>query len=70
MVCSWSAWSGPNIAGTAQKPYYALRLEVLEPEHLTGHLIAGRLYCTPKALWKLSWFLRDFGYDTELLGRE
>ena len=24
----------------------------------------------PKALWKLDWFLRDFGYDTELLGRD
>jgi hypothetical protein len=24
----------------------------------------------PKALWKLNWFLRDFGYDTELLGRD
>jgi hypothetical protein len=23
-----------------------------------------------QALWKLSWFLRDFGYDTELLGRD
>ena len=21
-------------------------------------------------MWKLSWFLRDFGYDTELLGKE
>jgi hypothetical protein len=21
-------------------------------------------------LWKLNWFLRDFGYDTELLGRD
>jgi hypothetical protein len=21
-------------------------------------------------LWKLSWFLRDFGYDPDLLGRE
>ena len=20
-------------------------------------------------MWKLSWFLRDFGYDTELLGK-
>jgi len=28
------------------------------------------LYCNPKALWKLNWFLRDFGYDTELLGRD
>ena len=23
-----------------------------------------------KPLWKLNWFLRDFGYDTELLGRD
>ena len=30
----------------------------------------GLLYCTPKALWKLNWFLRDFGYDTELLSRD
>jgi hypothetical protein len=21
-------------------------------------------------LWKLNWFLRDFGYDVELLGRD
>jgi hypothetical protein len=32
--------------------------------------LAGRLYCTERALWKLSWFLRDFGYDAELLGRD
>jgi hypothetical protein len=23
-----------------------------------------------KSLWKLNWFLRDFGYDTDLLGRD
>jgi hypothetical protein len=28
------------------------------------------VYCTSKALWKLTWFLRDFGYDTELLGHD
>ena len=28
------------------------------------------MYCNPKALWKLSWFLRDFGYDAEMLERE
>ena len=54
----------------AQKPYYALRLAVLEPKELAGHVITGRLYSTPKALWKLNWFLRDFGYDAELLGRD
>lgn len=30
----------------------------------------GRLYCTPKALWKLRWFLRDFSYAHELVGRD
>jgi hypothetical protein len=29
-----------------------------------------RWHSTPRALWKLSWFLRDFGYDTDLLGRD
>ncbi len=54
----------------AQKPYYLLGFSVLEPKQLAGRRITGRVYCTPKALWKLSWFLRDFGYDTELLGRD
>src|SRR5213593_5233254 len=50
-----------------QKPYYQIRFAVLEPKHLADCLITGRLYCTPRALWKFNWFLRDFGYDTELL---
>jgi len=54
----------------AQKPYYILRFSILEPKHLAGRSIAGRIYCTARAMWKLSWFLRDFGYDTELLGRD
>ncbi len=54
----------------AQKPFYVLRFAVLEPKHLAGCLITGRLYCTVRAMWKLSWFLRDFGYDTELLGKD
>ena len=52
-----------------QKPYYEIRFAVLKPKHLTGSLMTGRLYCTPRAMWKLSWFLRDFGYDAELLGK-
>ena len=54
----------------ARKPFYLLRFSILEPKELTGHSITGRLYCTPRALWKLNWFLRDFGYDAELLGRD
>jgi hypothetical protein len=53
-----------------QKPYFTIRLSVLEPEPQAQQTLRGRLYCTPKALWKLSWFLRDFGYDQELLSRE
>jgi len=52
------------------KPFFALRFVILEPKEQAGQCFAGRLYCTPKALWKLHWFLRDFGYDTELLGRD
>jgi hypothetical protein len=54
----------------ARKPFYLLRFSVLAPKELSGHSIAGRLYGTQRALWKLNWFLRDFGYDTELLGRD
>jgi hypothetical protein len=54
----------------AQKPFYILRLCVIEPKELFGKMISGRLYCTAKALWKLGWFLRDFLYDPDLLGRE
>ena len=54
----------------AHKPFYEVHLQVIEPELFARHCLASRLYCTPKALWKLSWFLRDFGYDSELLGRD
>ena len=54
----------------APKPYYALVLAILEPSRFAGRTLSSRLYCSPKALWKLNWFLRDFGYDSELLGRD
>ena len=53
-----------------QKPCFLIRFAVLEPEELRSRCISGRIYCTPKALWRLNWFLRDFGYDTDLLGRD
>jgi len=53
-----------------QKPFFTLFLSVLQPKEYAGRTISGRLYSTPRALWKLSWFLRDFGYDTDLLGRD
>ncbi len=54
----------------AQKPFYVVRFLVVEPSPFTGKAFTGRLYCTAKALWKLTWFLRDFGYDAELLGHD
>ena len=54
----------------AQKPYYTLNLAILGPSRFSGRTLSSRLYCSLKALWKLNWFLRDFGYDTELLGRD
>jgi len=53
-----------------QKPFFSIRLSIIEPVGFADRSISGRLYCTQKALWKLSWFLRDFGYDPDLLGRE
>ena len=53
-----------------QRPFYVLQLAILEPREHQDRSLSGRLYCTPKALWKLRWFLRDFGYDRELMGRD
>ena len=53
-----------------QKPFFLLSFTILEPKELASHKISGRLYCTQKSLWKLNWFLRDFGYDPDLLGRD
>ncbi len=53
-----------------QKPFFVLRFAILEPKEQAGQSFSGRLYCTLKALWKLHWFLRDFGYDPDLLGRD
>lgn len=54
----------------AQKPFYLVRLVVLEPRQLEGRTFSCHLYCMPRALWKLTWFLRDFGYDLDLLGHD
>jgi hypothetical protein len=54
----------------APKPYYTIALIVLEPNRFAGTVVSSRLYCSRKALWKLNWFLRDFGYDTESIERE
>jgi hypothetical protein len=57
-----------NYVWDRQKPFFSLRFVVLEPQPFSSRSIHGRLYCTPKALWRLNWFLRDFAYDTDLPG--
>src|SRR6266436_8844049 len=61
---------GAQFRWHANKPFYVLRLAIIEPRALAGQPIIGRLYCTQKAMWKLGWFLRDFLYDPELLAHE
>jgi hypothetical protein len=53
-----------------KRPFFVLRFAVIEPKQQQQNSITGRLYCSTRALWKLNWFLRDFGYDQDLLGRD
>ncbi len=55
-----------NYRSNSPKPYFSLWFCILEPRELADRTFSGRLYCTKKALWKLYWFLRDFGHDIEL----
>jgi len=52
------------------KPFVEFRFVILEPRISQDQSFFSRLYCTEKALWKLHWFLRDFGYDVDLLNRD
>jgi hypothetical protein len=61
---------GAQFRWHTRKPFYVLRLCILEPRAEAGQPIVGRLYCTQKAMWKLGWFLRDFLYDPDLLAHE
>ena len=60
---------GAKYRWDSKKPFLELRLVVLKPLASVNVSIVGRVYCTPKALWKLNWFLREFEYDRELFDR-
>src|ERR1700738_2820196 len=53
-----------------QKSFVELRFVILEPQSFQDRSFFSRVYCTEKVLWKLHWFLRDFGYDADLLNRD
>src|SRR5271154_800329 len=69
-ACSSSALTVYLTVGTQKKTFFTFRFSVLDPKEVAGQVISGRLFCTPKALWKLNWFLRDFGYDDDLFERD
>ncbi len=54
----------------AAKPCRMASFLILEPAAYLGRHVRTRLYCHDRALWKLRWFLSDFGYDAELLAAE
>jgi hypothetical protein len=54
----------------ARKPYYILDVVIIEPTRFLDRIMSSRIYCNPRALWKLNWFLRDFAYDADLLDRD
>ena len=53
-----------------QKAFLLVRFIVLKPESFKHQSFSGRLYSIERALWKLNWFLRDFGYDMDLLSQD
>lgn len=57
-------------AGHAAKPCRSATFLVLDPGPYSGRYVRTRLYCHERALWKLRWFLRDFGYDHNLMAAE
>jgi hypothetical protein len=56
--------------GHAAKPCRVVTFLVLDPGPYSSRYVRTRLYCHERALWKLRWFLRDFGYDHDLMATE
>ena len=67
---SWFGFNESSFVGRRESPSTRWLWSFLNPVDCLAVPFSSRLYCNPKALWKLNWFLRDFGYDTELLGRD
>jgi hypothetical protein len=59
--------AGASYRWHPHKPFFQLRFVIQEPAPFATRPLSGRLYCSERAVWKLRWFLRDFGYDAELL---
>jgi hypothetical protein len=52
------------------QPRLSVELRVLEPREHEGARLLLTLSCARNHLWRVSWFLRDFSYDRDLLDRD
>lgn len=59
-----------EFARHSAKPCRAVTFLILDPPTYDGRYVRTRLYLHERALWKLRWFLMDFGYDTELFNAD
>ncbi len=69
-VSSWFGWTPSSTDGIRRSLALNIKAsrttEFVRPAY---DLPRGGVFSTSR-LWKLNWFLRDFGYDTDLLGRD
>lgn len=61
------SWNAGSYGQERTKPRAFLQIDF--PRYLVSEPNAA-FYCTERALWKLRWFLRDFGYDQDLPAQE
>jgi hypothetical protein len=59
-----------EFAGHSAKPCRAVTFLILDPTRYAGRYVRSRLYLHEPALWKLRWFLMDFGYDSDLFNAD
>jgi hypothetical protein len=59
-----------EFAKHSPKPCRTATFVILDPSHYLGRHVRTRLYLHERALWKLRWFLLDFGYDSELFNAD
>ena len=59
-----------EFAGHSAKPCRTVTFLILDPRRYSGRYVRTRLYLHERALWKLRWFLVDFGYDSDLFNAD
>jgi hypothetical protein len=60
---------GP-LSSASPKTVNTLDLVVIEPTRLVDRIMSSWIYCNPRALRKLNWFLGEFAYDPDLPERD